>query len=131
METTGGHTECTRCGRPLSSPASRARGTGRWCLARAREEAVRLADEYTAGQISEALDLITDGGLVRVRTRRVWLAVSSDGEDFYRAASTGQCNCPAGLHARRCYHGAAARMLATTRQAPVRQFTRNDYSKAA
>lgn len=106
------HTNCLRCGRTLTSQTSKSRGYGRTCGAKVRQAAtvIDLA-EYKQAQIESARELIEDGAIVQLRPR-VFRSVSSDGSELYLTAITGQCNCPAGLRSTRCYHSAAARMLA-------------------
>lgn len=65
---------------------------------------------FTAAQADKARLLIEDGGIVATAFPRVFLVVGSDGETLYRTHPDG-CTCPAGLHARRCYHMAAAALL--------------------
>lgn len=66
--------------------------------------------DYSADQIAKAAELIEDQAILPLRGR-VYLAVSSDGTETYRTAASGQCNCPAGLKSRRCFHTLAARAL--------------------
>lgn len=112
MNATAAHTHCLRCGRALRSTASAARGYGRTCAAKVRQAAatVDLAD-YKPARIDSARELIEDGAIVQIRPR-VYRSVSSDGTALYLTATTGQCNCPAGLRSTRCYHVAAALLLA-------------------
>lgn len=77
--------------------------------ATAARPAVDLA-EYSARQIDDALELIAEGAIVPLR-RVEFLSVSSDGWDTYHTAGNG-CTCPAGRKGTRCYHTAAARLLA-------------------
>lgn len=112
MTATAAHTNCLRCGRALRSQASAARGYGRTCATKVRQasQAVDLTD-YKPSQIDSARELIEDGAIVQIRPR-VYRSVSSDGTALYLTATTGQCNCPAGLRSTRCYHVAAALLLA-------------------
>lgn len=98
-------TTCKRCGRTLTSAASIAAGRGKTCQRKAVVEA-----DYSARQLDDALELIELGGVVPLRGRRVFLTVGSHGET-YRTAATGQCDCPAGLKGRRCYHGLAVALV--------------------
>lgn len=102
---------CLRCGRVLKSASSVARGMGRTCRAKvtAAEQAADLQD-FKPEQIAHAEELIEDGAIVQLRPR-IYRSVSSDGSELYLTAATGQCNCPAGLKNRRCYHAAAVRIL--------------------
>jgi hypothetical protein len=94
--------KCRRCGRKLTASV----GIGPVC---ARKEIVEAA--YSERQVTDALEQVELGGVIPLRGRRVFLTVGSHGET-YRTAATGQCNCAAGLAGRRCYHGAAARLVA-------------------
>lgn len=107
------HTHCLSCGRPLRSADSQARGRGRYCAAKLRR-ATQLADlrDYKPAQVEAARELIEDAAILPLRGRRIYQSVSSDGTELYLTAVTGHCNCPAGLRGTRCYHTAAARMLA-------------------
>lgn len=105
------HTHCIRCGRTLRSTTSQARGYGRHCATQIRKAAADLAD-YKPAQIESARELIEDAAIIPIRGRRIYRSVSSDGTEQYLTAVTGHCNCPAGLRGTRCYHSAAARMLA-------------------
>jgi hypothetical protein len=102
---------CRKCGRDITSArsireASRNGGYGRGCAA-------KVADTVTStdqpAEVSEkALELIEDGGIVRV-TGAIFLAVSTTGRVLYEVCPvTGSCTCKAGQHGRRCYHLAAA-----------------------
>ena len=105
------HAHCLRCGRKLRATASITRGYGPGCAARiaAAAKLTALAG-YTADQIAKARELIEDGGITRIR-RGIYRAASSDGTKTYLVAATGQCNCPAGLRGRACYHVATARIV--------------------
>ena len=105
------YTTCRRCGRPLTSArsireAQRNGGYGRGCAAKIEAEVV-AADQPV--EVSEkALELIEDGGLVRV-IGSLFLAVSTDGRLLYEVCPvTGRCTCKASQYGRRCYHLAAA-----------------------
>lgn len=109
-----GHTHCIRCGRKLTARASVARRMGRGCRAIVR--AAMIADAlkgFTQAQADKARQLIADGGIVAIR-EGVYRVAASAGDAFYMVAATGQCNCPAGLHGRACYHFAAARVMAAS-----------------
>lgn len=107
-----GTTCCHRCGRTLTSARSIKAGYGRECKARVIA-AAKTADlsEYKEEQIESAQELISDGAILPLRGR-IYLAVSNDGSATHRTATTGHCTCPAGLKGIRCYHVAAARILA-------------------
>jgi hypothetical protein len=106
------YTHCISCGRPLRSVASQARGRGRHCAAKVRR-AAQVVDlsAYKPAQIASAQELIEDGAIIQLRPR-IYRSVSSDGTELYLTAVTGHCNCPAGLRGTRCYHVAAAQLLA-------------------
>lgn len=103
---------CLRCGRALRATKSVTSGYGPTCARRVRDAArTEAVATYKPAQIAKATELIEQGGIVAIRGRRVFRSVSSDGTRSYLTASTGQCNCPAGLKSVRCYHTAAARLL--------------------
>lgn len=101
---------CLRCNRPLKSARSLADGMGRTCKA----HVARAAKQATAkpAQVAKAVELIEVGGIIPLRARRVFRTVSSDGTHTYLTAATGQCNCPAGLKGRGCYHVLGVQLLA-------------------
>lgn len=99
---------CKRCYATLTSAASIARGRGAHCERLARKEAA-VAD-YKPAQVTAALELIEDGAIIPIRSK-VFRTVSTDGAELYLTAPQG-CSCPAGVKGRRCYHRAAATMLA-------------------
>ncbi len=104
--------KCLRCHRRITSPASIATGYGTGCLRKIRKAAVsgRLA-KFSPRQVADAVELIEDGGVVPLR-RRIYLTVGGKGE-VYRTATTGNCNCPAGLRGTSpCYHAAAVALIA-------------------
>lgn len=103
---------CLRCHRVLRSATSIKAGMGAWCRARVRAAALAEAlREWSEAQVEKARELIADGGIVRTNRDGIFRAVSSDGTQNYLVAVTGNCNCRAGLLARRCYHTAAAVIL--------------------
>ncbi len=106
------HTHCLRCGRTLTSTTSTTRGYGPTCATKVRT-AAQVVDlsAYKPAQIDAAHELIEDAAIIPIR-RNVYRSVSTDGTELYLTAVTGQCNCPAGLKGRRCYHSAAAQLLA-------------------
>lgn len=116
--TTGTHTaKCLRCGRPLRAASSIAASYGRTCWARIRAAILaRALRDFTAAQVEKARELIADGGLVRTGRAGVWRSVGSDGTSVY-LTHVQACNCAAGLHGRRCYHVAAARVIAAGKAA--------------
>lgn len=105
---------CLRCGRALRRPTTD--GYGPKCRTRIRKAAAAakaaILAPFKPAQAAKAVELIEQGGVIPLRGRRVFLSMSSDGLTAYRTAVTGQCNCPAGLKAVRCYHVAAARIVA-------------------
>ncbi|MFD4315027.1 hypothetical protein [Streptomyces sp. NPDC058548] len=111
--TTPHPTRCLKCRRVLRNPS--ADGLGPKCRRMVRKAArVSPPAAYKPYQLAKAVELLEMGGLVPLRTNRVFLVVSDDGTEIYRTAATGQCNCPAGLRATSpCYHSAAAALLAT------------------
>jgi hypothetical protein len=110
MSATGTHTaKCLRCHRPLHAASSVKAHYGPVCRARIRAAALAEAlRDFTTAQVEKAREMLADGGLVPMRSG-IWQATSSDGASTYLVAWQ-TCNCPAGLHGRRCYHVAAARM---------------------
>lgn len=102
--------ECQRCGRILRATASIARGYGRTCARRKRQEAA--AAGFKPAQVAKAVELIEQGGIVPLRGKRVFQVVASDGTGRYLTARES-CTCKAGLKGRHvCYHRIAATMLA-------------------
>lgn len=104
---------CGRCGRVLRSARSIKRGLGPTCGAK-RAQAFEIVDvvaDYTPVQVEKAKELVELGGIVRLYPNRPWFAVvATKGDHVYRTSPKG-CTCPAGMHYRRCYHTAAARVL--------------------
>lgn len=100
---------CTRCGRILTDPASIARGRGPVCQRRNRaaRTTAPVAD-FTPAQIASAHQAHDDAAVLALRGQVV-MVVSTDGTEIHRAHPTN-CNCAAGLKARRCWHMAAARI---------------------
>lgn len=102
---------CRRCKATLRSTRSVAKGIGPTCERNERREAAVVAAGFKPATVAKAKELIADGGIVAIRGRRVFRAVSSDGTRTYLAAKQG-CSCPAGVKGRTCYHVAAATLLA-------------------
>lgn len=110
----GEHEHCLRpgCGRRLICKASRAPGYGWGCwrriraAAKAEALAAKLA-AFTARQLEQAAELIEDAAIVRAAVARLFLAVSSDGEDVYQVTAEA-CSCPA---SKACYHQAAVAIV--------------------
>ncbi len=65
--------------------------------------------EFKASQLEDAAELITDGGIVPLRSI-IFRTVSTDGTELHLTTANA-CNCKAGLRGIRCYHTAAARIL--------------------
>lgn len=111
MQHTATHTHCLRCGRALRTARSAAAGYGPTCLRHIKAAAQRITDQKPA-LVAKALDLITLGGLIPLRARRVFQAVSSSGASTYKTAAQA-CTCPAGLRGQHtCYHRIAAQIVA-------------------
>lgn len=107
-------TKCTRCGRKLTSAKSIAAGYGPTCKAKIAAAAAKIVilARFKAAQVAKAEELIADGGIVAIRARRVFRAVSTSGTGTYLTAPQA-CNCAAGLKAKHaCYHRIAATILA-------------------
>lgn len=103
---------CTRCHATLRSAKSIARGMGAHCARLDRQEAAAKAAGFKPAAIAKAKELIADGGIIPVRGRRVFRAVSSDGTSSYLTAPQA-CGCKAGLKGKHlCFHRAAATLLA-------------------
>ncbi|EOD70352.1 DUF6011 domain-containing protein [Amycolatopsis vancoresmycina] len=102
--------KCKRCKRVLRSAESIARGYGRHC---AREEAARLVlANYSAAQVEKVTQLLEDGGVART-SRHTFEVVASNGIRRYEVnATTASCTCKAAENGRKCYHVAAAQLLA-------------------
>lgn len=112
MNTQQTTTKCINCGRTLTSATSITRGYGRTCATKIRQaQATAQLTDFKPAQIADAVELIEDAAIIQIRPR-IYQSVSSDGASLYLTATTGQCNCAAGLRGIRCYHVAAARMLA-------------------
>jgi hypothetical protein len=114
IETVTPKPQCKRCHRTLRSADSIARGMGRHCARKDRQEqAARLIlATYTQVQVAKVVELLTDGGVQRV-DRTTWLAVASNGIDRYEVSTAhASCTCKAGQNGRQCYHLAAAQLSA-------------------
>lgn len=106
--------KCRRCHRALRSADSIARGMGRTCARKDRQErAARVVlATYSPVQVEKVKELLTDGGVARVG-RHLYLAVASNGDDRYEIdTAAGSCTCKAGERGIRCYHLGAATLLA-------------------
>jgi hypothetical protein len=105
---------CYRCGRRLTAAASIAAGMGRTCKARitAAAEAVDLS-AFSAVQVEKAREAIEMRAVVPSSREGLYAAVASDGVTVYLTdAQQESCTCKAAAHGRRCYHVAAALILA-------------------
>ena len=107
-------TKCRRCHRALRSAESIARGYGRTCLRREREEAAArtVLASYSEAQVAKVTELLEDGGVARTG-RHTFAVVASDGVRRYEVDTTrASCTCKAGENGRQCYHLAAATLAA-------------------
>lgn len=103
---------CRRCRALLTTPRSVTRGYGDRCWHEQRRENAAKAAGFKPATITKARELIADGGIIPVRGRRVFRAVSSDGTASYLTAPQA-CACKAGLRGKHgCFHRAAATLLA-------------------
>jgi hypothetical protein len=91
-------TRCPVCQEPADGSAA----CHDRCAAHVRQIAAVLA-RISPQQRQQALQLVTDGGIVPGGTPGVWHVVSSDGGVVYPAGATF-CGCPARVT---CYHSAA------------------------
>lgn len=106
--------KCTRCHRALRSATSIAAGMGRTCARKARQEAAArlVLANYSAAQVESVKQVLADGGVQRVDRHR-FEVVASDGVRHYEVnATTASCTCKAAEHGRKCYHVAAAQLVA-------------------
>ena len=108
------YTHCQKCGRPFRCPREYAHG--RVCARRLRCAAAVLASSGRSSAAGAAED-IDDGAVVLFNpARRIFRAVSSDGERTYVCTPDG-CNCHRGLWkmhwAGMCRHQIAAKILAS------------------
>lgn len=119
MTITSQTAKCLRCGRTLRAASSVRASYGRWCRAKIRAAALAEAVRgFATTQVEKARELIADGGLVPAGRAGIFRSVSSDGQRTYLTASTGQCNCAAGLRGRyRCFHGLAAMIVTASKAA--------------
>jgi len=83
--------KCSRCHRPLTSASSIAAEIGPRCAA-IKAATKGLNDK----QAEKAIELVADGGVIRVR-KGVYAVASGEGEASYLTALTGQCTCAWGL----------------------------------
>lgn len=98
---------CGRCDRPLSAPESVADGYGPVCRARLLEAARSIASQYSAAQVTKAIEAVELDAVVRV-DRDIHLVLSSDGTVAYEVNLPARsCTCRARV---RCYHLAATQI---------------------
>lgn len=115
--------KCLACGRMLRSAEAIARGYGSGCWSKIRK-AQRNADltPWTDGQVTEARQALADGAVVPSTREGVFLVVSSDGSEVYRATRHA-CNCANGLKTsqpRGCWHRCAVTIVSPAPAAPAR-----------
>ncbi|OLT24381.1 hypothetical protein BJF79_13645 [Actinomadura sp. CNU-125] len=100
------------CHATLTNPRSVARGIGPTCARKERQDNAARAAGIKPATLVKARELIADGGIIPIRGRRVFRAVSSDGTATYLTAPQA-CSCAAGLRGKHgCFHRAAATLLA-------------------
>jgi hypothetical protein len=109
-------TRCTRCGRAITTSTSIARGMGRTCASRIRNEAATLTAAVKADTIAKAMEDIEDGAIIDTRRRttsghRIFAVMSSAGTGTYLATQAA-CTCRGGHRGRTCRHTIAARLIA-------------------
>lgn len=102
---------CRRCRATLTDPRRVARGIGRTCERKERQEAAVAAAGYKPHQIASAIELIEDGAIVPHSIPGRFVVVSSDGTEFYET-TRDTCGCKAFANGRRCYHRAAVLLAA-------------------
>jgi hypothetical protein len=128
MESATGNTvKCSKCHRPLRSPASIARGTGDRCAA--IEAAFDGLDDRQRDKAREAVE---DGAVIATSREGVAMVVSEDGESVHLTSIDGHCSCERGRRrisatAKTCGHPGAVRLAAR----PRRVLRRSDFGKAA
>ncbi|MGI5423080.1 DUF6011 domain-containing protein [Actinomadura luteofluorescens] len=112
QKTTTETANCLGCRSLLTADRSVRRGYGDRCWAKKRREDAARTAGFKPATIAKAKELIADGGIVPLRGRRVFRAVSSDGTATYLTAPQA-CSCKAGLRGKHgCFHRAAATLLA-------------------
>lgn len=104
---------CLRCGRALRCTASITNGYGPTCGRKIR--AAAKTSTHKANQVAKAVELIEDGAIIALRTKRnrnrVYQVIGSNGVDRYLTARQA-CNCAAGLKGRHgCYHRVAVELV--------------------
>lgn len=101
---------CERCGRKLTTGASRDRKLGPKCKVIRDREAAAILREYSDDQIIKAVTAL-QSEKVRDCGDGIAMVKSSDDLTWYYTGS-GCCTCHAGSRRRVCYHTAAVRLLA-------------------
>ena len=114
--------QCLRCGRKLTAQASISAGFGRVCRSRIAQ-AAQAADlsAFHAWQVEKAREAIEMRAVVPSSRQGLYAAVSGDGVTIYLVdAAADSCTCKAAANGRRCYHLAAALILAAAARAARR-----------
>jgi hypothetical protein len=110
--------KCAECGRTLTNLRSIAARRGPTCRARVAQAIATATTNgklaaYQPAQVAKAVEVVELAAIARVRRSTAWVVVSSHGNATYTVdIHTRTCTCPAGDHGRRCYHLAAAEILA-------------------
>jgi hypothetical protein len=102
---------CRRCRATLRSTKSVACGIGPVCERNERRERAAAAAGYKPHQVESAVELIEDGAIVAMPTPGLFVAVSTDGSEFYECTAES-CGCKAAENGRQCYHRLAALIAA-------------------
>jgi hypothetical protein len=106
---TAKHSHCARCG-ILRSAKSVAAGVCPKCAKLIAAAALVTVAHHKQEQVSKAIELIADGGIVRVSSS-TFASVSSSGTEVY-TTTPASCSCKAGTFGRTCYHRVAAELIA-------------------
>lgn len=105
--------KCLKCHRVLRSAKSIARGYGPTCAKYIKENAAVAASDYKPEQVEKALELIELGAIATTVKALLFEVVSTSGtEHYYVDAVSRVCTCKAGARGVRCYHLAAAQIIA-------------------
>lgn len=103
---------CRRCRATLRSVKSVAAGIGRVCARlERRDKAAAAAAGYRPHQLASALELIEDAAIIAMPAPGLFVAVSTDGAEFYEVTAD-TCGCKAAENGRQCYHRLAALLAA-------------------
>lgn len=100
---------CGRCGRKLTTTASRDRGYGPKCKAIRDREAAAILRDYSGDQITKALFAIESGAALDCGSG-IYRIQSATRMDYYYTGSNC-CPCYAGARRRVCWHTATVRLL--------------------